>query len=56
MDLLPFQALNNLQSTFQGFGHVNSENVFKVCYDNITSYWQICLTIAQTSIPHFRAV
>ncbi|XP_033747925.1 replication factor C subunit 2-like [Pecten maximus] len=25
------QALNNLQSTHQGFGHVNSENVFKVC-------------------------
>lgn len=25
------QGLNNLQSTFQGFGHVNSENVFKVC-------------------------
>ncbi|KAK6183736.1 hypothetical protein SNE40_002463 [Patella caerulea] len=25
------QALNNLQSTYQGFGHVNSENVFKVC-------------------------
>lgn len=25
------QALNNLQSTFKGFGHVNSENVFKVC-------------------------
>lgn len=25
------QALNNLQSTFNGFGHVNSENVFKVC-------------------------
>lgn len=25
------QALNNLQSTFQGFDHVNSENVFKVC-------------------------
>ncbi|ELU17070.1 hypothetical protein CAPTEDRAFT_192756 [Capitella teleta] len=25
------QALNNLQSTCQGFGHVNSENVFKVC-------------------------
>ncbi|KAH3857599.1 replication factor C subunit 2-like isoform X1 [Dreissena polymorpha] len=25
------QALNNLQSTFQGFEHVNSENVFKVC-------------------------
>ena len=24
------QALNNLQSTFRGFGHVNSENVFKV--------------------------
>lgn len=24
------QALNNLQSTFQGFNHVNSENVFKV--------------------------
>ncbi|XP_013390801.1 replication factor C subunit 2 [Lingula anatina] len=25
------QGINNLQSTFQGFGHVNSENVFKVC-------------------------
>lgn len=25
------QALNNLQSTANGFGHVNSENVFKVC-------------------------
>lgn len=25
------QALNNVQSTFQGFAHVNSENVFKVC-------------------------
>lgn len=25
------QALNNLQSTFNGFQHVNSENVFKVC-------------------------
>ncbi|KAJ1530471.1 hypothetical protein ONE63_005370 [Megalurothrips usitatus] len=25
------QALNNLQSTSNGFGHVNSENVFKVC-------------------------
>lgn len=25
------QGLNNLQSTVQGFGHVNSENVFKVC-------------------------
>lgn len=25
------QALNNLQSTFNGFGHVSSENVFKVC-------------------------
>jgi len=24
------QALNNLQSTCQGFVHVNSENVFKV--------------------------
>ena len=24
------QALNNLQSTHAGFGHVNSENVFKV--------------------------
>jgi len=24
------QALNNLQSTFNGFKHVNSENVFKV--------------------------
>lgn len=25
------QALNNLQSTFQGFGMVNGDNVFKVC-------------------------
>ncbi|XP_065316549.1 replication factor C subunit 2-like isoform X1 [Gordionus sp. m RMFG-2023] len=25
------QALNNLQSTNAGFGHINSENVFKVC-------------------------
>ncbi|XP_046390464.1 replication factor C subunit 2 [Ischnura elegans] len=25
------QALNNLQSTFNGFGHISSENVFKVC-------------------------
>lgn len=25
------QALNNLQSTYQGFEHVSSENVFKVC-------------------------
>jgi len=25
------QALNNLQSTYGGFGYVNSENVFKVC-------------------------
>lgn len=25
------QALNNLQSTFRGFAHVNSQNVFKVC-------------------------
>lgn len=25
------QALNNLQSTHEGFNHVNSENVFKVC-------------------------
>ncbi|XP_065054834.1 replication factor C subunit 2-like [Rhopilema esculentum] len=25
------QALNNLQSTYAGFGFVNSENVFKVC-------------------------
>ncbi|CAN7993840.1 unnamed protein product [Ixodes hexagonus] len=25
------QAINNLQSTFVGFGHVSSENVFKVC-------------------------
>ena len=24
------QALNNLQSTFEGFGFVKSENVFKV--------------------------
>ena len=26
------QALNNLQSTHQGFGMVTSENVFKVSY------------------------
>ncbi|KAI9301465.1 P-loop containing nucleoside triphosphate hydrolase protein [Cunninghamella echinulata] len=25
------QAINNLQSAFYGFGHVNSENVFKIC-------------------------
>ncbi|XP_004399172.1 PREDICTED: replication factor C subunit 2 isoform 2 [Odobenus rosmarus divergens] len=25
------QALNNVQSTFSGFGFINSENVFKVC-------------------------
>lgn len=25
------QALNNLQSTHNGFGDVNSKNVFKVC-------------------------
>lgn len=25
------QALNSLQSTYTGFGHVNDENVFKVC-------------------------
>lgn len=25
------QAVNNLQSTHNGFGHINSENVFKVC-------------------------
>ena len=25
------QALNNLQSTYEGFGFVKSENVFKVC-------------------------
>ena len=29
------QALNNLQSTKEGFGHVNSENVFKVSCDVI---------------------
>ena len=27
-----FQAINNLQSTFYGFGFVNSENVFKVMF------------------------
>jgi replication factor C subunit 2/4 len=25
------QAINNLQSTYNGFGHINSDNVFKVC-------------------------
>ena len=29
--MLLSQALNNLQSTCQGFGFVNGENVFKVC-------------------------
>jgi replication factor C subunit 2/4 len=24
-------ALNSLQATYSGFGHVNNENVFKVC-------------------------
>ena len=28
--LVPPQALNNVQSTFSGFGFINSENVFKV--------------------------
>ena len=40
------QALNNLQSTFQGFGHVNSENVFKVCQENcflLVSFSDCCL-------------
>ena len=27
---VPRQALNNLQSTYSGFGFINSENVFKV--------------------------
>lgn len=27
-----FQAINNLQSTFYGFGFVNSDNVFKVLF------------------------
>lgn len=30
VSLVSFQALNNLQSTFSGFGYINSENVFKV--------------------------
>lgn len=34
------QALNNLQSTAQGFGHVSSENVFKVSLLNENS---ICI-------------
>lgn len=25
------QAINNLQSTWSGFGFVNQENVFKIC-------------------------
>lgn len=25
------QAINNLQSTYSGFGYVNAENVYKVC-------------------------
>jgi replication factor C subunit 2/4 len=31
------QALNNLQSTFNGFKHVSSENVFKV---NICNWYR----------------
>lgn len=42
------QALNNLQSTFHGFNHVNSENVFKVCDEPhpllIKSMLQHCVT------------
>ena len=30
MFFFSFKAINNLQSTFYGFGFVNSENVFKV--------------------------
>lgn len=30
---VPHQALNNLQSTFSGFGFISSENVFKVWGD-----------------------
>jgi hypothetical protein len=30
VSLVSIQALNNLQSTFSGFGYINSENVFKV--------------------------
>jgi len=30
ISLVSLQALNNLQSTFSGFGYINSENVFKV--------------------------
>ena len=34
------QALNNLQSTAQGFNHVSSENVFKVrlCFFSFTHF------------------
>ncbi|KAL7300381.1 hypothetical protein TKK_0007002 [Trichogramma kaykai] len=41
------QALNNLQSTVNGFGHVNSENVFKVCDEPhpllVTNMLELCL-------------
>lgn len=30
LNIFFYQAINNLQSTFQGFGHVSSNNVFKV--------------------------
>ena len=50
------QALNNLQSTFDGFGFVNADNVFKVGvsmatafspgyigpYNSYNVYWNAC--------------
>ena len=38
------QALNNLQSTSQGFGHVNSDNVFKVSSSTLNRYCTIAIT------------
>jgi replication factor C subunit 2/4 len=41
------QAVNNLQSTYSGFGFVNADNVFKVCDQPhpvvIQSIIQLCI-------------
>lgn len=40
------QAINNLQSTVDGFGFVNSENVFKVSRTNYLKLeWRFCLFV-----------
>ena len=46
------QALNNLQSTFEGFGYVNSTNVFKVqCSSLIFILSSVYFKYAQTNLP-----